>query len=478
MSFESLREGTATHSSACVAYSNHSEVGCGKHDAGAAAENLESSRKHDAGAQFVLKSKGSWLHCGYHLTTSIVAPALLSLPFAFSSLGWVGGVVCLIIGALVTFYSYNLLSLVLEHYAKRGHRQLRFRDLTNDVLGEKWGRYYIGPVQFMVCFGAVIGAALLGGQSMKSIYLISRPYGSIQLYVFVVIFGVFMLILAQIPSFHSLRHINLVSLLLCLAYSACATGGSIYVGHSDRAPPKDYSIVGDSQDRVFGAFNAIAIIATTYGNGIIPEIQATAAPPVTGKMFKGLCLCYAIVIATFFNVAVSGYWAFGNKADSTILSNFIEDNGHTLVPKWFFLMSNIFVLLQLSAVGVVYLQPTNEVLEGFFANPEKNQYSARNVIPRLVFRSLSMIIATTIAAMLPFFGDINAVIGAFGFLPLDFVVPFIFYNITFKPSTRGAIFWINTVIAIVFSAFSVIGSISAVRQIALDAKTYKLFANL
>ena len=118
------------------------------------------------------------------------------------------------------------------------------------------------------------------------------------------------------------------------------------------------------------------------------------------------------------------------------------------------------------------------MLEGFFANPEKNQYSARNVIPRLVFRSLSMIIATTIAAMLPFFGDINAVIGAFGFLPLDFVVPFIFYNITFKPSTRGAIFWVHTVIAIVFSAFSVIGSISAVRQIALDAKTYKLFANL
>jgi hypothetical protein len=27
------------------------------------------------------------------------------------------------------------------------------------------------------------------------------------------------------------------------------------------------------QNRVFGAFNAISIIATTYGNGIIPEIQ-------------------------------------------------------------------------------------------------------------------------------------------------------------------------------------------------------------
>lgn len=80
---------------------------------------------------------GSWLHCGYHLTTSIVAPALLSLPYALSMLGWLAGVACLTIGALVTFYSYNLLSLVLEHHAQLGHRQLRFRDMAKDILGEQ-----------------------------------------------------------------------------------------------------------------------------------------------------------------------------------------------------------------------------------------------------------------------------------------------------------------------------------------------------
>ncbi|RXI04715.1 hypothetical protein DVH24_038989 [Malus domestica] len=37
--------------------------------------------------------------------------------------------------ALITFYSYNLISLVLEHYAQLGHRHLRFRDMTHDILG-------------------------------------------------------------------------------------------------------------------------------------------------------------------------------------------------------------------------------------------------------------------------------------------------------------------------------------------------------
>ncbi|XP_047316663.1 GABA transporter 1 [Impatiens glandulifera] len=441
----------------------------------------DKSPELDAGALFVLKSKGSWVHCGYHLTTSIVAPALLSLPFALSLMGWEAGVAFLAIGGLVTFYSYNLLSLVLEHYAQLGHRFIRFRDMAHHILGPKWGRYFVGPIQFMVCYGAVVGCTLLGGQCMKAMYLLSNPNGSIKLFEFVIIFGSFMLILAQIPSFHSLRHINLVSLILSLAYSACATGASIYIGNSSKGPEKDYSLSYnhlDPQSRIFGIFNGIAIIATTFGNGIIPEIQATLAPPVKGKMFKGLCVCYTVVTITYFSVAVSGYWAFGNQTKGLILSNFINNAGEPLVPKWFIFMTNVFTILQLSAVAVVYLQPTNEVLERNFGNAKSGEFSARNIIPRLICRSISVIIATTIAAMLPFFGDINAVIGAFGFLPLDFVLPVIFYNLTFKPSKRSLLFWLNITIAVVFSALGVIAAVAAVRQISLDAKTYRLFANI
>ncbi|XP_075643593.1 GABA transporter 1-like isoform X2 [Castanea sativa] len=377
----------------------------------------------------------------------------------------------------VTFYSYNLLSLVLEHHAQLGQRQLRFRDMARDILGQGWGRFFVGPIQFGLCYGAVIACILLGGQSLKAIYLLSSPKGTMQLYQFVSIFGVLMLVLAQIPSFHSLRHINLVSLVLCLAYSACATSGSIYIGYSKNAPTKDYSINGSAQNRVFGSFNAISIIATTFGNGIVPEIQATIAPPVKGKMFKGLCVCYAVVVSTFFSVAISGYWAFGNQARGTVLANFMVDE-KSLLPTWVLLMTNVFTLSQVVAVTLAYLQPTNEVLERKFADAKIDQFAIRNVVPRLIFRSLSVVIATTIAAMFPFFGDINAVIGAFGCIPLDFVLPMVFYNVTFKPSKHGLLFWANTLIATIFSALGVLGAISSIRQIGLDAKTYHLFANL
>ncbi|GLT75323.1 hypothetical protein SLA2020_470570 [Shorea laevis] len=432
----------------------------------------------DAGALFVLKSKGSWLHCGYHLTTSIVAPVIFSLPFALALLGWVYGILCLAFAALVTFYSYNLLSLVLEHHAQLGKRQLRFRDMATDILGPRWGKYLVGPLQFAICYGAVIGGSLLGGQCLKFVYLLYKPNGGMQLYQFIMIFGAVLLIFAQLPSFHSLRHINLGSLVLCFAYSACAVAGSIHIGNSRNAPVKDYSINGSEVNHVFGAINAISIIATAYGCGIIPEIQATIAPPVKGKMFKGLCICFTVILMTYFSVAVSGYWAFGNHTQSSILNNFMDDNQKPLLPTWFLLTTNIFALLQLSAITVTYMQPTNELFEKWFANPKMGQFSTRNIVPRVISRSLSVITAIVFAAMLPFFGDIMALFGAFGIIPLDFILPMVFYNATFKPSKQSFIFWGNTLIAVVSTALAAVGAVASVRQMVLDAKTYSLFANM
>ncbi|KAL2937581.1 GABA transporter 1 [Bienertia sinuspersici] len=333
----------------------------------------------DAGALVVLQSKGSWLHCSYHLTTSIVAPPLLSIPYAFVFLGWTGGLFCLSAGALVTFYSYNLLSMVLEHNAQLGRRQLRPR----------WGKYFVGPIQFAVCYGGVVATCLLGGQCIKAIYLLTYSDGTIELCHFVIAFGGLMLILAQAPSFHSLRHINLISLIMCLSYSACAAAGSIYiatnkglssphVGKTTERSTVDYSLVENTRDRIFG----------------------------------------------------------------------------------------------------VYLQPTNEVLESKLGDPKCKPLSARNMIPRIIGRSIFVALATLIAAMFPFFGDIMGIIGAFGFLPLDFALPVIFYNVTFKPSKRTIIFWVNFLIMVVFSILVVVGSVAAIRQVVVDARFYRLFANL
>ncbi|TYJ46335.1 hypothetical protein E1A91_A02G114300v1 [Gossypium mustelinum] len=413
----------------------------------------------DAGATFALESKGKWWHAGFHLTTAIVGPTILTLPYAFRGLGWGLGFLCLTVLGCVTFYSYYLMSKVLEHCEKAGRRHIRFRELAADVLG-------VG-----------IGAILLAGECLKIMYENLSPNGSLKLYEFIAMVTVVMIVLSQLPSFHSLRHINFASLILCLGYTFLMVGACINAGLSKNAPPRDYSLDPSGSSRVFSAFTSISIIAAIFGNGILPEIQATLAPPATGKMVKGLLMCYTVAFLTFYSAAVSGYWVFGNKSNSNILKSLMPDEGPSLAPTIVLGLAVVFVLLQLLAIGLVYSQVAYEIMEKQSADVKQGMFSKRNLIPRLILRSLYVIFCGFMAAMLPFFGDISGVVGAIGFIPLDFILPMLLYNTTYKPSRSTLTYWINLSIIIVFTGVGIMGSFSSIRKLVLDANKFKLFSS-
>lgn len=209
-------------------------------------------------------------------------------------------------------------------------------------------------------------------------------------------------------------------------------------------------------------------------------------------------------MVTFYSVAVSGYWAFGNNVQDNILENLMpNDEGVALVPTWLLVIAVIFILLQLFAIALVsfcillaliwlclimiiillflmenkvYCQVAYEILEKKSADVRMGVFSLRNLLPRLVLRSMYIIICAFVAAMLPFFGDINALVGAIGFIPLDFILPMLLYNISFRPAHASMIFLVNNLIMIIFTFVGIMGTISSVRQIVIDAKLFKLFS--
>ncbi|OMO85169.1 Amino acid transporter, transmembrane [Corchorus olitorius] len=437
----------------------------------------ESRLESDAGATFVLESKGKWWHAGFHLTTAIVGPSILTLPYSFRGLGWSLGFICLTAMGCVTFYSYYLMSKVLEHCEKAGRRHIRFRELAADVLGSGWMFYFVIFIQTAINTGVGIGAILLAGECLKIMYESLSPHGSLKLYDFIAMVTVVMIVLSQLPSFHSLRHINFASLLLSLGYSFLVVGACIHAGLSKNAPPRDYSLESSSSSRVFSAFTSISIIAAIFGNGILPEIQATLAPPATGKMVKGLLMCYIVAFLTFYSVSVSGYWVFGSKSNSNILKSLMPDEGPSLAPIMVLGLAVLFVLLQLFAIGLVYSQVAYEIMEKQSADVNQGMFSKRNLIPRIILRSLYVVFCGFMAAMLPFFGDISGVVGAIGFIPLDFILPMLLYNMTHKPKRSSFIYWVNMFIIIVFTGVGIMGSFSSVRKLVLDANKFKLFSS-
>jgi len=84
------------------------------------------------------------------------------------------------------------------------------------------------------------------------------------------------------------------------------------------------------------------------------------------------------------------------------------------------------------------------------------------------------------SAMLPFFGEINAVVGAVGYIPLDVVIPVVMYNMA--PRGGGgrrsqAAYAANVAIMVVFIGLGVIGAVASVRKLAINADRFKLFSN-
>jgi hypothetical protein len=67
-----------------------------------------------------------------------------------------------------------------------------------------------------------------------------------------------------------------------------------------RHTPKDYTIKGGKISQLFGIFNAFAVIALTYGNAIIPEIQ------VWSCIMRTCCCC----MYDGFNKQQANMWSF------------------------------------------------------------------------------------------------------------------------------------------------------------------------
>ncbi len=101
------------------------------------------------------------MHAGYHLTTAIAGPSLLSLPYAFSFLGWAPGLLALTICGLVSSYAYCLLSQVLDDCASKGHRFYRFRELSQFVIGTIFYHHHHHLVNpFLCCIKAAISSSI------------------------------------------------------------------------------------------------------------------------------------------------------------------------------------------------------------------------------------------------------------------------------------------------------------------------------
>ncbi|XP_073041923.1 proline transporter 1-like [Primulina eburnea] len=411
-------------------------------------------------------SHDSWFQVGFVLTTGINSAYVLGYSgTVMVPLGWVGGVIGLILAAAISLYANSLIAKLHEH---GGKRHIRYRDLAGFIYGRKaykltWGLQYVNL--FMINVGYII----LAGQALKAVYVLFQDNNDMKLPYFIALAGFGCALFAvSIPHLSALRVWLAFSTLFSLIYIVIAFGLALKDG--TKASSRDYGIPGSKTNRIFTTIGASANLVFAFNTGMLPEIQATVRQPVVKNMMRALYFQFTVGVLPMFAITFMGYWAYGSGT-STYLLNSVSG------PVWVKTLANISAFLQTVISLHIFASPMYEYVDTKYGITG-SALSIRNLSFRILVRGGYLAITTLVAALLPFLGDFMSLTGAVSTFPLTFILANHMYLVAKKnkliPLQKNW-HWLNVIF---FSCMSVAAAVAAVRLIVVDSKTYSVFADL
>lgn len=411
-------------------------------------------------------SSDSWFQVGFVLTTGINSAYVLGYSGAIMvPLGWVFGVVGLIAATAISLYANSLIAKLHEF---GGKRHIRYRDLAGYIYGKKaysltWGLQYVNL--FMINTGFII----LAGQALKAVIVLFNDDNVMKLPYCIAIAGfVCALFAIGIPHLSALRIWLGFSTFFSLVYIIAAFVLSLRDGI--KTPKRDYSIPGTTTSKIFTTIGAAANLVFAFNTGMLPEIQATVRKPVVGNMMKALYFQFTVGVLPMYAVTFMGYWAYGSSTSSYLLNSV---NG----PVWIKAAANITSFLQTVIALHIFASPMYEYVDTKFGI-KGSALAFKNLSFRITVRGGYLVVNTLVAALLPFLGDFMSLTGAISTFPLTFILANHMYLVAKRnklTSIQKLWHWINVCF---FGFMSVAAAIAALRLIAVDSKTYHVFADL
>ncbi|KAK8552835.1 hypothetical protein V6N11_010354 [Hibiscus sabdariffa] len=411
-------------------------------------------------------STDSWLQAGFVLTTGVNSVFVLGYSGTIMvPLGWIGGVVGLL---LATVLSLNANMLVAKLHEHGGKRHIRYRDLAAQIYGRR--AYTITwAMQYVNLFMINIGFLILGGSALKACFAVFNYEHTMKLPYCIAITGFACTLFAiSTPHLSALRVWLGCSTVLGLIYIIVSCVLAVKDGIN--APPRDYSIHGKSSSRIFTTIGASANLVFAFNTGMLPEIQATVREPAVKNMLKALYFQFTIGVVPMFAITFIGYWAYGAET-STYLLNSVSG------PLWVKAAANISAFLQSIICLHIFASPTYEYLDTKFGI-RGSALKLNNLSFRIAARGGYLVISTLVSALLPFLGDFESLTGALSTFPLTFILANHMYIVAKKNKLsllQKLWHWSNVV---VFAIMSVAATIAALRLIAVDSKQYHVFADL
>ncbi|CAI0395525.1 unnamed protein product [Linum tenue] len=357
----------------------------------------------------------AWFSCA----SNQVAQVLLTLPYSFSQLGMLSGILFQLFYGLMGSWTAYLISVLYVEYRTRKEREkvdfrnhvIQWFEVLDGLLGKHWRNLGLIFNCTFLLFGSVIQLIACA----SNIYYIND---SLDKRTWTYIFGACCATTVFIPSFHNYRIWSFLGLIMTTYTAWYLTIASLTLGQVEGVKHSGPTTM------VLYFTGATNILYTFGGHAVTVEIMHAMWKP---QKFKSIYLIATLYVLTLTLPSASAvYWAFGDQL-------LTHSNALALLPRTRFRDAAVVLMLihQFITFGFA-CTPLYFVWEKLIRIHE-----TKSVVKRALGRLPVVIPIWFLAIIFPFFGPINSTVGSLLVSFTVYIIPALAHMVTFSsPSAR------------------------------------------
>ncbi|XP_061347721.1 auxin transporter-like protein 2 [Gastrolobium bilobum] len=355
----------------------------------------------------------AWFTCA----SNQVAQVLLTLPYSFSQLGMLSGIMLQVFYGLIGSWTAYLISvLYIEYRTIKEKENISFKnhviqwfEVLDGLLGLYWKAIGLGFNCTMLLFTAVIQLIACA----SNIYYINDKLDK---RTWTYIFGACCATTVFIPSFHNYRICSFLGLGMTTYTAWYLTIASIIHGQVE-------NVTHSGPTKLVLYFTGATNILYTFGgHAVTVEVMHAMWK---SKKFKYIYLFATLYVFTLtIPSATAVYWAFGDE-----LLN--HSNAFSLLPRSCFRDVAVILMLihQFTTFGFACI-PLYFVWEKVIG-----MHDTRNICLRALARVPVVIPIWFLAIIFPFFGPINSAVGALLVSFTVYIIPTLAHMLTYRKAS-------------------------------------------
>lgn len=415
---------------------------------------------------------GSNYDAWFNAVEGQVGQVILSMPTSYAQMGFGLGIFFHLLYAGVGIWTCYLLACLYMEYRTRKEKEgvvfkahvIQYHEVMGGLVGP-WLRR-LSLFFNITTMGAVAVVQIIACAS--NAYYLNSDLNKRD---WAIVFGGIAMLTVLLPSFHNFRIWSIMGVITTtytawfMFIAALVHGQVPNVKHSGPLGPEKFFT---------GTTN---ILFAFGGHAITIEIMHAMWKPRNYKYVYVATVLFVLTITVPHCLAV--YWAFGDEL-------LTKSNAFAVFPpSTFRRIGLVFMIVHQAVAFGLYVMPLNFMWEKLL-----HVHKARYIV-RVICRLPVALLLWFLALLIPFFGPLNSMIGAFIMSFSVFIIPCVAYLIVFKtpaarqnaaekpakwmPRWKGIVALNVLIIAIIFVLGFCLGSWASIANVAQQVRTFGVF---